>query len=114
VLTLEARPLGVQVMLVAPALVLSNIGDNQATSFAIPEDSLYKGYKDKLIRHMHAANGPDAQPTDIFARQVVERALWEKVPWYYMGGGGAWRFKLLVWFPRWLIMSLVWYLVAVA
>lgn len=114
VLTEEARPFGVSVMLAAPAAVRSHLADNHAPTYELPEDSLYKSYKDKIIRRLYSSQQADSMDTDKYARMLVERALRKKVPQFWHEGGGVWRFKIMVWLPMTLAMSITWYIVAVA
>ncbi|KAF8330369.1 NAD-binding protein [Cantharellus anzutake] len=74
-LYLECKPFNVDVMLIEAGGVRSNLSQNAAPRYNIPEKSLYKSYLSKIIGRMHASQSPGAMDTDEFARAVVSKAL---------------------------------------
>lgn len=108
VLQMECRPFNVDVMLVVPGAIKSNIASNQATSFSLPPDSLYGKYLHNILDRMHSSQGANSMPGDKFARIVVGKALASKPSFYVTAGGGATLFAILAWLPRSLVMFLMW------
>ncbi|EIW75441.1 oxidoreductase [Coniophora puteana RWD-64-598 SS2] len=108
VLCMECQPLGVDVMLVAPGQIKSNISTNMAAHFKMPEDTLYAEYTDKIIQRMNVSQGPGSLPTAEFARRVVSRALSARPPRYMRLGGGAAFVGILAWLPRSLVLWISW------
>ncbi|TFK56710.1 oxidoreductase [Heliocybe sulcata] len=107
-LQMECKPFNIDVMLVAPASVKSNFSSNESQVFALPEDSLYKGYLDLMIQRMWVSQGQDTMPTEKFANIVVNKALSKRPPTYLSLGGGAMLYTILKWLPRSLVLYLVW------
>lgn len=106
---MEARPLGVNVLLVSPGAVTTNIIDNGATTFELDPDSLYKPFERKIIERLHVSKSmPDTWQADRFGREVVKQALRTNPPWYWSAGGAAWKIQLLKWLPRNWALSIVW------
>ena len=108
VLYMECQPLGVDVMLVAPGRVKSNISSNMATHFRMPEDTLYAEYMDKIIDRMHTSQASGSLSTAEFAKRVVSKALSARPPRYMRLGGGAALVGVVIWFPRWLVLWISW------
>ncbi|EMD40597.1 hypothetical protein CERSUDRAFT_148766 [Gelatoporia subvermispora B] len=108
VLGMEARPLGVNVFLVSPGAIKTNIIEN-VKDFKLEPDSLYKDWEGKIIERLNVPKHlPDTWPADKFGREIVKRALRPNPPWYYSAGGAAWKIQALKWLPRWMAISLVW------
>ncbi|CAL1701528.1 unnamed protein product [Somion occarium] len=109
VLAMEARPLGVDVMLIAPGTVSSNIIDNTANNSRLPANSLYKPYEQKVLDRLYfATTMPGTWTSERFAVETVKRALKPKPPSYWSAGGASWKMYLLRWLPRWLVLSILW------
>jgi len=104
---MELKPFGINVMLVAPGGVKSNISKNQASTFKLSPDSMYKDYEERLIELMNMAASKDSMPTDEFARQVVEKALCGAPPPYMSLGWNASKVAWFQWLPRKYILALV-------
>lgn len=69
VLRMEVKPLGINVMLVAPGGITSGFGDKQNNSFRLPEDSLYRSVE-PFIRARAEMSQKDSQfPTSSFPCQ---------------------------------------------
>ncbi|KAH7107049.1 oxidoreductase [Auriculariales sp. MPI-PUGE-AT-0066] len=115
-LAMECSPFGIQVMNVNPAGVKSNIADNQAKTFRMPNNSLWKPYTDNIVARIHLSQNGRPMPAAEFARLVVDRAtrprwffgLLGGPPLHYRVGTGAWLIGILVALPRWLALKLVW------
>ncbi|KAH8106325.1 NAD-binding protein [Cristinia sonorae] len=109
VLGMEARALGVNVFLVSPGAVTTNIVDNSAKDFKLNPDSIYKPYEKKIVERLHVSRSmPDTWKADRFGQEVVKRALQKNPPWYWSGGGAAWKMKLLKMIPRTWALQIVW------
>ena len=105
---MECRPFNIDVMLVAPAAVKSNISKNQAPIFQLPEDSLYRAFLGNIMARMHASQTSQSMSTDVFAKRVVTKALARKPPSYLSIGGFAIGFYILKWLPRSWMLSFMW------
>ena len=104
---MELKPFGIDVMLVAPGGVKSNISKNQASTFKLSPNSMYKDYEERLIEQMNMAAHKDSMPTDEFAKQVVEKALCGAPPPYMSLGWSARKVAWLQWLPRQYVLGLV-------
>ncbi|KAL4063889.1 hypothetical protein V8B97DRAFT_1928126 [Scleroderma yunnanense] len=106
-LSMELKPFGIKVMLVAPGGVKSNISKNQASTFKLSPDSMYKDYEERMIERMNLAANKDSMPTDEFARQVVEKALSAAPPPYMSLGWNASKVAWSQWLPRQYVLGLM-------
>ncbi|KAH7923004.1 NAD(P)-binding protein [Leucogyrophana mollusca] len=111
VLAMECQPFGVDVMLVAPGGVRSNLAANQAATLELSPDSLYKPYINAILAIMNASRGKGSMDTAAFARRVVQKALSPKPPAYMTLGQESTVVAVLLWLPRrfvrWLVMRMV-------
>jgi len=107
-LYMECKPFNIDVMLLVPGAVKSNIAANSTGGFRLPPDSLYKAYLDQIVRRMSASQAAGTMPTEDFAREVVNKVLAEKPPRYLTLGGRAWVFSLLKWLPRRWALNYFW------
>jgi 1-acylglycerone phosphate reductase len=107
ILWMECKPFNINVMLVAPSSIKSNLSTNHATIFELPPGSLYKQYLNNMIRRMYASQ-QDAMPPDVFAKKVVKSALSPNPPFFSILGNGSFRFKVLRWLPKLLVLTLMW------
>lgn len=105
---MECRPFNIDVILVVPGAVKSNIAKNQEAVFKLPPDSLYTSYLKNIIERLHISQGSNAMPTDAFAKFVVTKALQKKPTTYLTAGGSYMLFALLRWLPRAWVLSFMW------
>lgn len=107
---MECQPYNIKVLHVAPGAVKSNISNNGAAQFSLPENSLWKEYLPDMIRRINASQGPKAMPNEAFAKRVVDKALNKSNSFYnYMTlGGQAFVFSILKWLPRLSVLRLMW------
>ena len=106
---MECKALDIDVMLVAPGAVKSNLADNQNSSFSIPEDSLFKSYLQSMIHRLYLSQEPSSSmPADKFSKQVVSAALAACPPRYLTLGGKSFLFMLALWLPRTLLLTYIW------
>lgn len=105
---MECKPFNVNVMLVAPGAITSNIAKNHKNEFSLPEGSLYSSYLQQIIARMNASQGKHSMPAEVFAKQVVEKSLKRTPPQYIVLGGNAFLASLLLWVPRTWALWLMW------
>jgi len=108
ILTMELKPFDIKVMYIAPGAIRSNISNNQAATFKLPETSRYQQYLPNIIQRMNSSQGPNSLPAEEFARQVVRRVLQKKPPLYMTLGGNARIFKLFAWLPKGFVLWYCW------
>ena len=104
-LSMELKPFGINVMLVATGRVKSNVTKNHASTFELSPNSMYKGYEERVIELLNVVASEDSMPTDKFARQVVEKALCGAPPPYISLGTDARKAAWLQWLPRQLVLG---------
>jgi len=102
---MECRPFNIKVMLVAPGGVRSNISAN--SSYDPPQDSLYAEYTEKILARLNVSQS-SPMSTNVFAKQVVAKALASSPPYYLTLGKDSTLFWLLTWLPRLWALSLLW------
>ncbi|KAG2157478.1 hypothetical protein DEU56DRAFT_22233 [Suillus clintonianus] len=107
VLTMECKPFGVKVMLVAPGQVQSNITANQAATLELSSTSIYEPYFDRIYERMRGSQAKGNMPTDEFARRVVAKVLSPNPPSYMSLGGKSGLFEFFYWLPRWLVLWII-------
>ncbi len=106
---MECKPLNVDVMLVAPGAIQSNLAANQSATFDIPEGSLYKSYRQNMIDRIYLSQKPGASmPAKEFARRVVGAALSSSPPRHMTLGPNSLLFYILEWLPRTWVLSFLW------
>lgn len=107
-LFMECKPFNINVMLLAPGSVKSNIAASGTEAFRLPENSLYRGYLDQIVRRINSSQGPNSMPTADFARVVVKNALAKNPPRYLTLGGNSTMFSIFQWLPRTWVLNLLW------
>lgn len=108
VLQMECRPFNINVMLVSPRAIKSEIANNQNAHFKLPYDPLYGDFVDNMIQRMGASQGANSMPTVAFAKLVVKKSLQTKTPSYITAGESSTAFHILKWLPRALVLWLMW------
>lgn len=109
VLWMECKALNIDVMLVAPGAIKSNLAVNQSTSFSIPEDSLYKSYLQQIIERIHISQDPSSSMSaSKFSSRVVGAALSAHPPRYMTLGEKSLLFQIVLWLPRTLLLAILW------
>ncbi|KAF9266156.1 oxidoreductase [Marasmius fiardii PR-910] len=109
-LSMECQPLGINVMLINPGSVTSNIVKNQGNAYHMPEKSLYKGFSDAIRHVMFQSQSKRYRSMEAteFARRVTPKILARNPPKYMAVGGSTFLIKLLQWIPRQWALGLLW------
>jgi 1-acylglycerone phosphate reductase len=108
-LDMELCPFGVRVMLLAPGMIRSNIGENAAAlRVAPPADSLYTAFHKHLPDSRKFTQHSSTTPADAFARAVVDAALAQRPPRYLSIGHASWFVYLLTWLPYSRRLDMLW------
>ena len=95
---MELAPFGIEVVMIQPGSVSSNIGATGSSNAALPADSIFT----PLARQIHGraqASQQGAMPARDFARQVVSAVLADAAPVVVRGGPHSFRLPFL---KRWL------------
>lgn len=108
VLYMECLPFNINVMLVAPGGVKTNISSTMLSSFSLPSSSLYSEYIDHIVRGMGRSQDAGSMPADEFARRVVKEAMKERPPRYMTLGSSSRLFVFFNWFPRGWLLRMLW------
>jgi len=108
VLWMECKPLKVNIMLVAPGSVRSNIANNQQRRFNMPETSLYKAFLENIMERISTSQDLGTIPAEEFAKKVVTVAMLPNPPRYLTLGGTSFLFRILQWLPRFWVLTIMW------
>ncbi|XP_027346388.1 short-chain dehydrogenase cctT-like [Abrus precatorius] len=101
-LRLELRPFGINVVLVLPGSVRSNLGRANLERLGNCEWKLYKDFKEVIAERARASQGEKATDGRVFARHVVKHVLGPKPPKKIVFGHMTGLFALLSWSPLWV------------
>ena len=105
---MECKPFNIDVVLVSPGGVKSNIATNQASSLALPADSLYSDYAEAIIKRMNRSQIDSPMPTAVFAQRVTTAVLQRRPPRYMTLGRMSSWYRFFQWLPRGWILSYMW------
>ncbi|KAK0198935.1 oxidoreductase [Armillaria mellea] len=108
VLSMECRPLGINVMHIAPGSVTSNFAKNQEKWFSLPVNSLYAAFLPNIMERMHASQTKSSMSNEEFSKRIVDQALAKPPPSYISVGGNAFLFWVFKWLPRTWVLGLLW------
>ena len=108
VLSMECRPFGIQVFHVAPGSIKSNLAETGARHFSLAPKSLYRSFLANIMDRIYSSQGPHSMLAEAFARKVVLKALQKNPPLYLCLGGQSLILTILTWFPRAIVMELMW------
>lgn len=101
-LRLELRPFGINVVLVLPGAVRSNLGRANLEKLGDHEWKLYKDFKEAIAERARASQGDKATDGRVFARHVVKKVLVPKPPKQIVFGRMTGLFALLSSSPLWV------------
>ncbi|KAI0800692.1 NAD-P-binding protein [Fomes fomentarius] len=107
-LYMECKPFSIDVVLVAPGGVKSNIAANQASTISLPPDSLYIDYIDAILRKLHSSQTNRPMPTEVFAERTVGAVLKRPPQRYFSIGTSSRWFQFYKWLPRGWVLSYLW------
>ncbi|KAI1793157.1 NAD-P-binding protein [Ganoderma leucocontextum] len=96
-LYMECKPLNINVILLAPGAVKSNIATNQALHVHLPPDSLYKDYFDHILERLTLVQENNPMPTEVYA-QTTYMSLGKMTGWA----------KVFQWLPRGWVLDMIW------
>ncbi|KAF9289558.1 hypothetical protein BGZ68_009140 [Mortierella alpina] len=105
-LRMELAPFGVDVSVVAPGAIKSNIGDNNLKAFHLPENSFYQSVISYIMSRANASQAPGCTPTAKFAKYVVAKCLKSSPPRYIDYGTLSNLFRFLRYAP-WMITDFI-------
>ncbi|TFY82951.1 hypothetical protein EWM64_g1066 [Hericium alpestre] len=107
-LQMECRPFNINVMLVAPGGIKSNIASNYASKFSLAPTTLYARFLPNIVERIAVSQGSGSMPTDVFASRVVNEAL-AKTPRFYLSiGASTTLYKIFAWLPRLFVLNFLW------
>ncbi|WJX94979.1 hypothetical protein P8452_76346 [Trifolium repens] len=101
-LRLELKPFGINVVLVLPGSVRSNLGKANLEKLSDYDWKLYKDFKEVIAERARASQGEKATDGRVFARHVVNKVLATKPPKQIVFGHMTGLFALLSWSPLWV------------
>ncbi|CAJ2635236.1 unnamed protein product [Trifolium pratense] len=101
-LRLELKPFGINVVLVLPGSVRSNLGKANLEKLSDYDWKLYKDFKEVIAERARASQGEKAMDGRVFARHVVNKVLATKPPKQIIFGHMTGLFALLSWSPLWV------------
>ncbi|KAF3439091.1 hypothetical protein FNV43_RR17366 [Rhamnella rubrinervis] len=101
-LRLELRPFGINVVLVMPGAVKSNLGNANVEKLENYDWKLYKDFKEAIVERARASQGNKASDATVFARHVVKKVLSPKPPKQIVFGYMTGLFSVLSWSPLWV------------
>ncbi|MCL7032958.1 hypothetical protein MKW94_008989 [Papaver nudicaule] len=101
-LRVELKPFGIDVILVIPGAIRSNLGEANVERLKGYECNLHKEFKDDIVERAKASQTGKATDATIFARHVVSKVLSPKPPKQIVFGHMTCLFALLSWSPLWV------------
>jgi len=101
-LRLELKPFGINVVLVMPGSIRSNLGKANLEKLSDYDWKLYKDFKEAISERARASQGGKATDGRVFARHVVNKILATKQPKQIIFGHLTGLFALLSWSPLWV------------
>ncbi|KAI0756316.1 NAD-P-binding protein [Daedaleopsis nitida] len=107
-LYMECTPLNIDVVLVSPGGVKSNIAANQTPRVSLPQGSLYSDYAEAIIKKLNSSQTNSPVPTDAFAEKVVGAVLQRRPPRYMTLGRMSTIYQFFHWLPRASVLRLIW------
>ncbi|KAH8099250.1 oxidoreductase [Cristinia sonorae] len=107
-LWMECKAFNVEVMLVVPGQVKSNIAVNAHKEYQMPDNSLYHKYMKNIMHRIAYSQLSGSIPADECAREIVTASLSPEPPRYITLGGASTIFRILTWLPRTWVLGYFW------
>ncbi|KAH9849288.1 NAD-P-binding protein [Lenzites betulinus] len=107
-LYMECTPFNINVFLVCPGGVTSNIANNHRPRVKIPENTLYADYIDSIMAKLEISQGPKSMPTKELAQRVVAATLSPKPPRYMTLAANSMYYRIFKWLPRGWVLRMFW------
>jgi len=108
VLEMECRPFNIDVMLLAPAAIKTNIYSNYQ-NFQLRKGSLYAKFL-YHVRERLKGMGDKAMPPSDFAESVISKAVQRNPPRYILLGTGSTLFRFVQTIPRQWRLNIAWWM----
>ncbi|OVA01179.1 Short-chain dehydrogenase/reductase SDR [Macleaya cordata] len=102
VLRVELKPFGIEVIVVVPGAIRSNLGRANIEKLKDLDWKLYKDFKEDIIKRGNASQTSKATDATVFARHVVKKVLSSRPPKHIVFGHMTGLFALLSWSPLWV------------
>lgn len=107
-LWMECKAFNVDVMLIVPGKVKSNIAANGQAIYNMPDNGLYHKYLKNVLDRITASQVGGSMPTEEFSTTVAAASLSTSPPRYMTMGGSSTIFQILLWLPRTWVLRLFW------
>lgn len=107
VLSLETRPFNINVILVAPASIKSNMLP-KFDNFKLSPESIYIDFAHNVRERLESACEPGATPPEVFSETVLAKVLKDNPPSYILTGFKSTMFRVLGLLPRRMYLNIVW------
>ncbi|KAI5057446.1 hypothetical protein GOP47_0027461 [Adiantum capillus-veneris] len=101
-LRMELKPFGVQVVLVAPGGVVSNIGKRAVSVIQDIQYLIYKPYEQAITTRAKYSQSLHSVPTPIFAKKVIDAVLRKNPPRCFSYGYLSGTYSFLYYMPLWV------------
>ncbi|CAA3002272.1 NADPH-dependent 1-acyldihydroxyacetone phosphate reductase-like [Olea europaea subsp. europaea] len=101
-LRVELRPFEIDVILVVPGAIKSNLGSNNIERSKDYDWKVYKDFKESIIERARASQVGKSTDATLFARHVASKVLSPKPPKQIVFGHMTGLFTFLSWSPLWV------------
>ncbi|MCO5593371.1 hypothetical protein L7F22_047383 [Adiantum nelumboides] len=101
-LRVELKPFGVQVILVAPGGVVSNIANKAVAMIQDIQYLIYKPYEQAIQTRAKYSQSSHSIPTPIFAKKVINAVLQKNPPRCFILGHLSETYSFLYYMPLWV------------
>ncbi|KAL2531741.1 NAD(P)-binding Rossmann-fold superfamily protein [Abeliophyllum distichum] len=101
-LRVELMPFKIDVILVAPGAIKSNLGSNNLEKLKNYDWKLYKNFKEAIGERARASQVGKSTDATLFARHVASKVLSPKPPKQIVFGHMSGLFTFLSWSPLWV------------
>ncbi|KAL0424104.1 UNVERIFIED_CONTAM: Dehydrogenase/reductase SDR family member 7B [Sesamum radiatum] len=98
----ELKPFNINVVLVYPGAIRSNLGSNNIDRLKDYDWRIYKNFKDAIAERARASQSGKSTDATVFARHVASRVLSSSPPKTITYGHMTGLFNFLSWSPLWV------------